>query len=455
MTEKKTGNESNKGKIFIKKEAFRNMVTHVLRFGSEVLENSNEVMGVCLGKYDDTEDTIIIENAIPLTHGEKVEIGFDKDMYELFAQIQKKYSSDLLGYYHSHPSWGLYLSESDLGNIQFFQNEKFPQGFCIVFDHALMGFGEDFGFEIFRLDDYTKTDKYSSVSYEIEIPSTLEYFKWVQKFMEDLQKKSPILIKEINEFDKIVPGDLQEIPSTGRSEEIEEQIEKYPEINSIISGFKQGSEKFSEVFMNTFQTQIGDWMIEIEQGNSRGSEYIAKSVEKMKEAIVTGLLKVSGWFKKTLNESTKKFRNSIYNYIDTRIEEHKQLTEEISEVKHSLVNNLNNLIDNKINNINREIEDLTNSTTQKLEDINQINFKIEETIKSLKDHLITINNQTNAFTQGVEKKIETSINPIHTNINEKIEKLSGELEPFKNNYSEIRVLLDKLQKIITDFRNLT
>lgn len=449
MTEKKTG------KIFIKKEAFRNMVTHVLRFGSNVLENSVEVLGICLGKYNDTDDSVIIENAIPLTHGEKVEIGFDKEMYELFAQIQKKYSSQLIGYYHSHPSWGLYLSESDLGNIQFFQNEKFPQGFCIVFDHTLMGLGGNLGFEIFRLDNYTKTDNYSSISYEIEIPSTLEYFKWIQKFMEDFQRKNPTLIKEINEIVEKIPGDLQEIPTSEIPEQIEEELKKYPEITSIISGFKQGSERFSEVFMNMFQNQIGVWIDDIEQGNSRGTEYITKSVDKMKQAVVSGLLKVSSWFKKTLNETVFEFKNTVSNYVDTRIDTHKQVTEEISEVKQNLVNNLDNLIENKIKNIESEIEDLANSTTQKLEENTQINIKMEEMIKRLEDHLTTITNQTKIFTQEIEKKVETSINPLQTNFNEKIEKLRAELDPFQNNYSEIRILLDKLQKTITDFRNLT
>jgi len=370
-------------------------------------------------------------------------------------RIKKKYSSELIGYYHSHPSWGLYLSESDLGNIQFFQNEKFPQGFCIVFDHTLMGLGGNLGFEIFRLDDYTNTDKYSSVSYEIEIPSTLEYFKWIQKFMEDFQKKSPILIKEINEIVETIPGDLQEIPTSEISEQIEEELKKYPEITSIISGFKQGSERFSEVFMNTFQNQIGVWITDIEQGNSRGTEYITKSVDKMKQAVVSGLLKVSSWFKNTLNETVFEFKNTVSNYVDTRIDTHKQVTEEISEVKQNLVNNLNNLIENKLKNIESEIEDTANSTTQKLEETTQINIKMEEMIKRLEDHLTTINNQTKIFTQEIEKKVETSINPLQTNFHEKIEKLSAELDPFKNNYSEIRILLDKLQKTITDFRNLT
>jgi hypothetical protein len=455
MAENLPNDKSAQGRIFIKKEAFRNMLTHVLRFGSEVLEKSKEVMGVCLGNFNSTDGKIIIENAIPVMHGIAVSVGFSKNEIELIKQIEKKYKTNLVGWYISRPGWGIDFTEITIANHQYFQNEKFPHGICIVFDHTLMGLGGDFGFEIFRLEDYMNKDKFSNVLYEIEIPSTLEYFKWIQKFMEDFQKKSPILIKEVNEPVETIPGDLQEIPIPELQEDIEEDMEKYPEINSIITGFKQGSEKFSEVFVNTLQHQIGNWINDLEQGNSRGTEYITNSVDKMKQAVVGGLLKVSGWFKKNLNEKVYDFKNKVSKYVDTRIDDHRQVTEEIIDVKQDLVNSLNNLIENKIKNIELELEELANSTNLKLDESSQINIKIEDMIDRLDNHLTTINSQIKTFTQEIEKKIEDSLIPLQTNIKEKGEKLSGELDPFKTNYSEIRILLDKLQKIITDFRNLT
>lgn len=441
-------------KVVIKKEAFRNMISHVLRFGSIALENSVEVMGVCLGKSDSTNDQVTINNAIPVMHGLPVSVGFSKQEIELFHQIENQYKEEIVGWYISRPSWGLDFTEVTISNHQFFQNEKTPQGFCIVFDHTLMNKIGNLGFQIYRLDDYSKTDKFSNVSYEIEIPSTLEYFKWIQKFMEDFQKKDPILIKEINEIIEQVPGDLQEIPTSVATEQIEEQLVEYPEISSIVSRFKQGSEKLSEAFMNTIQTQIGSWINDVEQGNLRGSGYISNTVNKMKEAVVSGLLNVSNWFKKELNEALYDFKNEASNYVDTRIDDHRKVTEEISEVKQNLVNNLNNLIEEKLGNINSEIENLITSTTQKLGETTRINVKIEEMVNKLDNNINTINNQMKLFTQGIDKNVRISSNPLQANITEKIEKLSTELEPFKNNYSEIRTLLDKLQKTITDFRNI-
>ncbi|MFX0104727.1 MAG: hypothetical protein ACFE75_04460 [Candidatus Hodarchaeota archaeon] len=446
---------ADKGKIFIKKEAFRNMVTHVLRFGSVALEKSIEVMGICIGKYDSIEDRITIENAIPITHGDKVEIGFDKDIYELFAQIGKKYSSNLIGYYHSHPSWGLYLSESDLKNLQFFQNEKFPHGFAIVFDHTLMGKDGNFGFEIFRLDNYSLPDKYHPVPFEMEIPTTLEYFKWVQKFMEDFQKKTPILIKEIDEFAEQVPGELQEIPPSDKLQISEVESKEHPEITSILSSFQRGSEEFSNMFIDMVTTQMGDWVVGITQGTSKGTGYISKAVNKMKEAISSGLINVDNWFKKTLNDTINEFKNDVSKYVNKRIEDNKEFLEDISRTKEDLINNLNTLIDNNIKTINSEIETQISSIRERIEETEQFNLKIEDLIKNIKTHITAADNQLKTVSQEIENKIENSIVPLQTNFVEKIEKLSAELAPFKQNHSEISILLEKLQKLITDFRNLT
>ncbi|MFX1389750.1 MAG: hypothetical protein ACFE9Z_06805 [Promethearchaeota archaeon] len=443
------------GKIYIKKEAFRNMLTHVLRFGSNALEKSLEVMGVCLGKIDSSDGKITVNNSIPIMHGLAVSVGFSKKEIELFQQIENQYKEKIVGWYISRPGWGLDFTDITIANHQYFQNEKFPNGFCIVFDHTLLIQNEDLLFEVYRLNYYAKTDKYSSVNYEVEIPSSLEYFKWIQKFMEDFQKKNPILIKEINEIIEKVPEDLQEIPLSEITEEIEENSREYPEITSIVSSFKQGSEKFSEKFLNIFQMEVGNWVSNIEKGNSQGSEYISKSVSKIREVVVSGFLKVSNWFKKTLNDIVYEFKNSVSNYVDKRIEDHKEVTQEISELKENLISNLNSLIDNKIKNINSEIETVIESMKQELIEATQINIKVEEVMKQLDENLVSITNKIDSFTNDINKTITSSLEPIKLNFDEKIEKLNTEMEPFKNNYSEIRNLLEKLQKIITDFRNLT
>lgn len=455
MANEKSNEKIEKGKIFIKKEAFRNMLTHVLRFGNDALEQSIEVMGICVGKYDNVEDKVIVENAVPLIHGDKAEIGFDKDVYDLFTEIGKKYSSDLIGYYHSHPSWGLYLSESDLNNLQYFQGEKFPFGFAIVFDHTLMGKDEKLGFEIYRLDDYSKAEKYHNVPFEIETPASLEYYKWVQKFSEDFQKKDPILIKEINEFIEPPPGELQEIPIAEETLVGDEQITEYLQMDSIISGFQQGTENFSQEITDMIKTQMGDWIDDVNQGTSKGTEFIGKALSKMKEAISSGLIKVDNWFKKTLDETVYQFKKSVSKYVDTRVEANRELTENITDIKDKLVGDLSMTVEYNLENINKELEILGNSTSEKIKESSQMILHIEDSIRNYKTSITTTNDQMNSLAGDIEKKIETSLTPLQKNVDEKIEKLNTELEPFKEYYSEIKILVEKLQKIITGFRNLS
>ncbi|MFX1463607.1 MAG: hypothetical protein ACFFBF_11270, partial [Promethearchaeota archaeon] len=85
----------------------------------------------------------------------------------------------------------------------------------------------------------------------------------------------------------------------------------------------------------------------------------------------------------------------------------------------------------------------------------QTQLKIQETITDLKSNLVAIDSQISSQAQDLEKKMEFSTTQLQKIIDEKIEKLSTELQPFKEYNSEIKILLEKLQKVITGFRNLS
>ncbi|MBD3341619.1 MAG: hypothetical protein GF353_21115, partial [Candidatus Lokiarchaeota archaeon] len=212
---------SEVGTVFIKKEAFRNMLSHVLRFGSDEIE-SVEVMGVCLGKKDPNTKVLTVMNAIPITHGAEVSQGFSDKHYSLFSKISEQHSKmglKIIGWYISHPQWGVFFSDVSIKNHRYFQKETNPHAFCIVFDYSLMSAEDDLGFEVYRLADHTDllSQEYVKVASEVEVPNTLEYFKWVQKFVEDTQKKNPVIIKEIEELIEPKMEDLQEIPGSKES----------------------------------------------------------------------------------------------------------------------------------------------------------------------------------------------------------------------------------------------
>ncbi|MFW9895149.1 MAG: hypothetical protein ACFFD7_05025, partial [Candidatus Thorarchaeota archaeon] len=186
-------------KINIESHAYIRMFSHVLRFGNEALEESLEVMGLCIGNYDEVKDKFNLINVIPYQHGIKVSTGFTKEDIEFFSNLNKEYQDKdlkIIGWYLSRPGWGLDFTDITIQNHRFFQTEKNPQNFIIIFDHSRMGTENDFGFKIYSLRDFKKSNDYIEMQYDINIPDNLNFFKWVQKFVEDSQKQSPVIIKE-------------------------------------------------------------------------------------------------------------------------------------------------------------------------------------------------------------------------------------------------------------------
>ncbi len=451
---------TEEGKVIIKMGAFRNMLTHVLRFGNEALDDSVEVMGICMGKSG-SKDELIIENAIPITHGSRIEVGFAPEDYAAFAEIDEQYADKglyAIGWYHSHPGWGLFFSDSDIKNHLFYQKKQTPHAFGIVFDHTLMGKEGNLGFEIYRLKDFKKgpSSDYLKVAYEIEVPKTLDYFKWVQKFVEDSQKKAPILIKEINEFSEPIQGELQEIPGAEELvEETEEQKQdKYPEITPIISGFTQGADHFKEQFLNFLKPQLGNWVKDVSNGTLKGAEFMRNTLNQMKEAISFGMNKVQNWFEKNLGEVMETFRTDILEYLNTRMAAQKQLASEMPEKKEEISIEITKLIQDSLKANISQMEEKVNITDQKLNETSEACVKLEELINDNSKNISNIAGGINKISQDVGKGIEDLITPLEETTGNEIEKLSSELNTVKETYAKMKEMFDKLQKSIMELRNL-
>lgn len=441
---------ATKGKIVIKKEAFRNMITHVLRFGSEALETSVEVMGVCMGKKASNGKDIDIVNAIPLTHGTQVEDDFSPEDFESFAKIDEQYQKkdlSVVGWYHSHPNEGLFFSDFDKSNHLYYQKKQTPYGFGIVFDHSLMGKGDDLGFKVFRLVDFKEgvNSECEEVEYEIEIPDTLDYFNWAKKFVEDSQKKAPLLIKEIDEFVGPKPSELQEIPIA--PEDIEEAEEDYSGMAPIFSGFQQGAASFSEIFMGYFITQLSKWTKDINEGTLNGSEYLRNTLSQMKDSIEFSMSKVEKWFENNLDENINIFKESVSAHVDERIEGQKELTSHVTNVKEGATNELNSLIDNNINNVMDQIQGGIKGISEKVAESTQTSSKLEEIIKNTTENINAITNEANNLKTEITNVIDSSSNATESDVVSKIENLNSDFNPIKETFTEIGNLLQKLQEV--------
>lgn len=455
MTPKENNQESSVYKIIIKSDAFIRMMTHVLRFGNEALDESVEVMGVCIGEVDEDNKLVNIINIIPIQHGIHVSTGFTKEDIELFANLEKEYQEkemNVFGWYLSRPGWGLDFTEITIQNHKFFQNDKNPLGFVVIFDHSLMGKEGEFGFRIFSLKDYKKSDEYLEMPYELEIPANLDFFKWVKKFMEDSQRLSPIMIKEFKEQSS---RELQEIPSS-TEDLIEESIKDYSEqVNQVILGFNNGFEKIKEALGQTYKSQFDSWIGGVTQGSLTGMNHISKSLNQLKNTLSDGLRDVKKYFNNTFEEISSLFKKNITEYIDKRVNDQKELRNEISNILNSTIEEskltIEDRIKNKVNPLDKKIQEILTTLEQSL----NMNAELNTSIIELSNLASDRDNDIKNLTKNIIEHLEKITTPFKEQIDSKFEELDAELKPVKDSYSEVRILLEKLQKTITEFRNLT
>jgi len=442
-------------KITIGSEAFIRMMTHVLRFGNEALEESVEVMGVCIGKEDDTENRFNILNIIPIQHGLKVSTGFTKEDIEFFANLNKDHQEKglkIIGWYISRPGWGLDFTDITIQNHKFFQTEKNPQGFVIIYDHTIMGKEKEFGFKIYTLKDYKKSNDFHEIPYEIEIPASLNFFKWVQKFVEDSQRLSPVIIKELKEQPL---GELQEIPLS-TEDLVDKSIKDYSsQIEQVFVGFNEGSKKMNEVISGTLNSQLKTWVDDMTQGTLKGMEYISKSTNQLKNTVSDGLRDVQNYFNSTFTEISSLFKKNITEYINKRVKGQQELKSEISIKLEENIEEIKKEFMEQMNNSMNPLEEKITSFLDILDKNSKLNSKMAELTIELNSLVSETDNNIKSLTNNLGQQIEKVMTPFKTKISKNSEELDLELKPIQESHSEISILLEKLQKIITDFRNLT
>ena len=456
---KKDKSNFNDGKIIISKEAFRNIITHVLRFGNDALENSVEVVGICIGKIAPNEKDILLVNAIPITHGKEISLGFSNEDYATFEKIEERFKSQglsIVGWYNSHPGWGLFFSDMAIKNQHHFQTEQSPNSFSIVFDHTMMGKDENLGFEIYSLDDYEDltSKEYHTVQFELELPKTLEYFKWVQKFVEDTQKKIPVLIKEFNELLEPTPSNLQEIPLPEKLEQEKLKKEEYPDIIPIVSGIQEGGAQFADSFMETFTSQLSNWAKDIKSGSLDGAEQILISLKQMKDKISSGIPKAEKWFKLNLDEVVANFKKSVSNYVDSRIETQQEIVEQGTISKDETIKEIRVFIENNFNNLINEIESKSKYLQDKVSIIAETKNSQKDLIKNSSEKIEEVNNQANNITDEIKQHVTTTTVPFEQELIKEIENVNNRLENLKENYVNANEKLEKLKKSVETLKEL-
>ncbi|MFW9946171.1 MAG: hypothetical protein ACFFDX_05010 [Candidatus Odinarchaeota archaeon] len=174
-------NDKVHAKIALTVKTILKIASHSLKYAHSKIRREEwvEVIGLLAGKFDNTNGVLHVEDAYPMGHGTAVyaEIKDYKNYVRAFKDI-KKNNLFICGWYHSHPSYGCFMSKEDLGTQARYQ-KLWGKAIALVIDPYQID-GTSLGFEIYRAN--FKTKKWFSVPFDIKgnldvrmLPEILEF----------------------------------------------------------------------------------------------------------------------------------------------------------------------------------------------------------------------------------------------------------------------------------------
>ncbi|UYP46708.1 hypothetical protein NEF87_002993 [Candidatus Lokiarchaeum ossiferum] len=154
-------------KTLISAKAILKIATHAKKYANDKIERSKwvEVIGLLAGKWDEPNEVLYIEDVYPMGHGNAIhaEIKDYNNYVKAYTDLQKK-GLFICGWYHSHPSYGLFLSSEDMGTQARYQ-KLWKKSVALVIDPYQID-GSSYGFNIFRAN--LKTAKWYEVPFKIK-----------------------------------------------------------------------------------------------------------------------------------------------------------------------------------------------------------------------------------------------------------------------------------------------
>jgi proteasome lid subunit RPN8/RPN11 len=145
------------------------MSTHALKYANKNIPEEEwvEVIGLLAGKMEN--NILHIKNAYPMGHGNAIHVQMDEQRNKRTGHIKayeesRKKNLFICGWYHSHPSYGCFMSDEDIHTQSEYQ-KHWKKAVAIVIDPYQID-GTSYGFEVFRCN--LRTKKWYSLPFQLE-----------------------------------------------------------------------------------------------------------------------------------------------------------------------------------------------------------------------------------------------------------------------------------------------
>ncbi|MHA2365363.1 MAG: Mov34/MPN/PAD-1 family protein [Candidatus Hodarchaeales archaeon] len=146
-------------RIRISIKAYVKLALHSLKYANPNIPKRDwvEVIGLLTG-YIENKDTplarIIVTDAFPIGHGTDVNVQIQNPQSHVRVYQEKEKNNIIVGWYHSHPSYGAFMSQTDYQTQLRYQklarSGEMTQPFALVIDPTRIN-KSSYGFKIFRL----------------------------------------------------------------------------------------------------------------------------------------------------------------------------------------------------------------------------------------------------------------------------------------------------------------
>lgn len=138
--------------IVITPKAYLGICVHAIKYADPRKQSKNwsEVIGLLLGKLIERSSIfpqVIIQDCYPIGHGSASYVEINE--YAFLPELMSK-NMVIVGWYHSHPSFGLFMSNEDY-NTQLRYQKQWKHSVGLVVDPTLIS-SLNFGIDVFRLD---------------------------------------------------------------------------------------------------------------------------------------------------------------------------------------------------------------------------------------------------------------------------------------------------------------
>lgn len=454
---KKTKEEKKfpgEGKVIVKSGAYQKMLLHVLRYASNTLPRDEwvEVMGMCIGKIEG--DDVVVYDAVPISHGNRIEVAFAPEDYAAFATVDEQAAErDMftVGWYHSHPGLTIFWSKVDVQNQLGFQTDGNPKAFGIVFDHTTIEAPGDLGFKNYRLDDPGKgmTSDYHEVETVVEPPETVEFFETPRAIVDASVDPNREFVYELSE-----QVSLDEGTAGGEGEGVT-QVEDFAEkLQPVSEGFSRGAEAVATKFLDPLVTQMGTWAGDVKRATTKGGHVLATTVSAMNEGVEDGLGRVKTWFDENFSEKVADHEKMVGETVRGFETKYREILGKAQEIVDALGEELVQQLKDALT---KEVSTVKENVLRTLKDIASFGSKI----KSIKDgveaqagHVKTLVTTTGENQKAFAIAAEETSNDLRRHMDQALKITSDELEDLEGQQAKLADAVKKVETALKAVRDL-